>query len=255
VARGSAADRSAPRLEDQWSDFLLRRLDPYAFTKYDILLDWLGDVRGLTAMVVGSGSGEFAALLAARGADVTATDVDEASVRLTLETASRYGVRVAAKVARLEALHASRDAAGAFDVVCATDVIEHIADDVAAVRHLCALASPGGRVVVTVPAGPRLFGLHDEVLGHHRRYTRDALVRLFSPRLRIERLRPYGLLLIPVAFALSRVLRRSYPVAAVGEAEAGGGIRGALVRAFFRWERRVEPPAGISLLLLGRVAS
>jgi hypothetical protein len=36
----------------------------------------------------------------------------------------------------------------------------------------------GGRAIILVPAGPRLFGTLDKVLGHQRRYTRDQLTSL-----------------------------------------------------------------------------
>ena len=36
----------------------------------------------------------------------------------------------------------------------------------------------GGRAIVLVPCGPWLYGSLDEVLGHHRRYTREQLVQV-----------------------------------------------------------------------------
>jgi SAM-dependent methyltransferase len=64
---------------------------------------------------------------------------------------------------------------GAFDVVCALDVIEHIEDDRAAVRELWRICRPGGLLVVTVPAYPWLWSEHDDANQHWRRYTRAAL--------------------------------------------------------------------------------
>ena len=43
-------------------------------------------------------------------------------------------------------------APGTFDLVCATDVLEHIEDDAAALRELHRVARPGGSLLVTVPA-------------------------------------------------------------------------------------------------------
>jgi hypothetical protein len=45
----------------------------------------------------------------------------------------------------------------------------------AALRHAARVLVPGGGVVVTVPAGPWLTSSWDEMLGHHRRYTRAML--------------------------------------------------------------------------------
>jgi SAM-dependent methyltransferase len=62
-----------------------------------------------------------------------------------------------------------------FDLVTCLDVIEHTDDDVAALRELARVTKSGGRLIVTVPAHPRLWSQHDEVNGHRRRYTREAL--------------------------------------------------------------------------------
>ena len=65
---------------------------------------------------------------------------------------------------------------GAFGLLLATDVLEHIDDDVAALRELRRVAAPGAVLVVTVPAQPWLWSAHDEALHHRRRYRRRELV-------------------------------------------------------------------------------
>jgi SAM-dependent methyltransferase len=62
-----------------------------------------------------------------------------------------------------------------FDLVTCLDVIEHTDDDVASLRELHRVTRAGGRLVVTVPAHPRLWSRHDELNGHRRRYTRPTL--------------------------------------------------------------------------------
>jgi SAM-dependent methyltransferase len=231
-----------------WDDLLVRELDPYAGTKYEILLAWLGDVAGQSVIVVGSGSGEFAALLAGRGARVLAVDIDEESVALSRQTAERFGVEVATEVSRIEDI----DVARRFDLVVATDVIEHVEDDGLALAKLVALTEPGGRLLITVPALTWLFGYHDEMLGHYRRYDRRSLGRLLAGSVRIERLRYFGVLLIPAALIVSRWLRRPYPIRDVGATYEKPGSLGALLRLLFRIEKRLSPPLGTSLLMLGR---
>ncbi|MCS7019199.1 MAG: class I SAM-dependent methyltransferase [Cytophagales bacterium] len=66
-----------------------------------------------------------------------------------------------------------------FDIVCAFDVIEHVADDGLAVREMKRVCRPGGYVIVSVPAFQFLWSHHDVVNHHHRRYTLPALRRLF----------------------------------------------------------------------------
>jgi SAM-dependent methyltransferase len=65
-----------------------------------------------------------------------------------------------------------------FDAVLLLDVIEHVPDDVALLRHVIeALLAPDGFVVVSVPAHMLLYSQHDVVLGHYRRYHRALLER------------------------------------------------------------------------------
>jgi SAM-dependent methyltransferase len=74
------------------------------------------------------------------------------------------------------------------DTVVALNVIEHIADDVEALRSMAAMLQPGGRAVVLVPAFQRLYGSLDRELGHVRRYTRTNLSqRMSEAGFRVER--------------------------------------------------------------------
>jgi SAM-dependent methyltransferase len=65
--------------------------------------------------------------------------------------------------------------ASSFDVVLATDVIEHVDDDIAALRELRRVAAPEGRLILTVPAYQWLWSSHDESVHHRRRYTAPRL--------------------------------------------------------------------------------
>ncbi len=70
------------------------------------------------------------------------------------------------------------------------DVIEHVPDDLQLLRDLREQGwiRPGARVFVTVPAFQQLFGKHDELLGHFRRYNSLQLRQLLEQAgLRVER--------------------------------------------------------------------
>jgi SAM-dependent methyltransferase len=66
--------------------------------------------------------------------------------------------------------------AGSFDVLLATDVIEHVDDDMVALREFRRVTAPDGRLILTVPAYGWLWSSHDESVHHRRRYT-AALLR------------------------------------------------------------------------------
>jgi glycosyltransferase involved in cell wall biosynthesis len=64
---------------------------------------------------------------------------------------------------------------GGFDTIICLNVIEHVDDDLEALRNIKAALGPGGRAIVLVPQSPNLMGTLDEVLGHRRRYTPETL--------------------------------------------------------------------------------
>lgn len=55
------------------------------------------------------------------------------------------------------------------------DVLEHLDQPVAALRHAADALQPDGGIIASVPAGPWLMGPWDRMLGHRRRYTMRAL--------------------------------------------------------------------------------
>ena len=57
-------------------------------------------------------------------------------------------------------------------LVIATDVLEHLEDDIAGVRELCRILRRNGHLIVTVPAFQSLWGTQDIVTGHKKRYSK-----------------------------------------------------------------------------------
>lgn len=69
---------------------------------------------------------------------------------------------------------------GAFSYAFTLNVLEHIADDAAAVAGLYRVLAPGGRLFVYVPAFPLLYTAMDRAVGHHRRYRAPGLAALLA---------------------------------------------------------------------------
>lgn len=118
---------------------------------------------------IGSGTGSHAAVWADAGLQVTATEAEPTSLaRLRERFADDPHVRV-------RHLAAPIDERATHSAAVAINVLEHIEDDVAALRSFAGLVAPGGRVVVLVPAFPVAFSEFDDRVGHVRRYRKTSL--------------------------------------------------------------------------------
>ena len=97
---------------------------------------------------------------------------------------------------------------GVFDLITALDVLEHVADDKAALCEISRVLRPDGLLLVTVPAYRFLWSEHDQALGHCRRYTaRELRARLLQAGLRPVQLSYAITLMFPLVLAY-RLFRR-----------------------------------------------
>lgn len=202
--------------------------------------------RDLSILDVGCGTGEMTDMLAEFGT-VTAIDGSEDAVE---HCRARFGAGLDVRVGTIPA---DLPPAGSSDVVTAFDVIEHLDDDAEALRCLHRVLRPGGTLVVTVPAFAFLWGPHDVISHHRRRYSAPQLrARLEEAGFSVERLTYFNTLLFP-AVAAVRLARRI-----VGEQPGHSDFRTlppALNRALtslFGFEAlllaRWPLPVGVSLL-------
>lgn len=82
----------------------------------------------------------------------------------------------------------------AFDLVCAMDIVEHVADDDAALAELARVAAPGATLLLSVPLHPQAWNAFDELVGHCRRYEPRAIVaKLAQHGFALERSAVYGM--------------------------------------------------------------
>jgi SAM-dependent methyltransferase len=84
------------------------------------------------------------------------------------------------------------------DTVYCSNVLEHIEDDVAALKMFRDVIVPGGRVLIYVPAIQAAYGPLDAELGHHRRYSKRTLAAAFAAAdlelTRLQYANPIGLI-------------------------------------------------------------
>lgn len=75
-----------------------------------------------------------------------------------------------------------------FDLIIASDCLEHLQDDGKALKNWKSLLKIGGKMYVFVPAFISLWSYHDEVNMHYRRYTNAELKsKLTTENLEIEK--------------------------------------------------------------------
>jgi SAM-dependent methyltransferase len=93
-----------------------------------------------------------------------------------------------------------------FSLVVMLDVLEHLDDDVAALRVARRLLAPRGILLITVPAFAALWTRHDDINEHRRRYDTASLARACSiAGLRVRSSRYFFHWLAPVKLLARRI--------------------------------------------------
>lgn len=97
-----------------------------------------------------------------------------------------------------------------FETVICLNVVEHVADDSIALKNIYDVLEQGGRAIILVPQGERLFGSLDRVLGHHRRYTKEQLISLGAQvRFRVHTVFGFNRVGTPAWWINGRLLHRA----------------------------------------------
>jgi SAM-dependent methyltransferase len=177
--------------------------------------------------------------------DVTGLDFSEEAIR--------YCAEAGLGTVRQGDITAMPFQADQFSLVLATDIIEHVDDDLRALREVARVLKPGRTVLITVPAFPSLWGFQDEVSLHKRRYRMKPL---------LDRIREAGLvprksfhfnylLFGPIwsARQLMKLWRHGYR----SESELNNPLMNRILKGVFDLDVRLAPklaaPFGVSILV------
>lgn len=205
-----------------------------------LALPWLGR----SPIEVGSGIGDYAATWASMGFRMVASEADDARLA---HLRARFADDALVDVMRL---HAPVTTTAEHSSVVAYNVLEHIEDDVAALRGFRRLIHRDGFVILVVPAFPVATSAFDIEIGHHRRYRAPGLTAvLTAAELEVVELRyvnPFGL----VAWIASMRVLRQRP-------RPGPALRAydRMVPTLRRLEAGRRPPFGQSLFAVARPKS
>lgn len=136
----------------------------------DVIRDWPPG----RFLEMGAGTGYMTRFLLERGHTGAASDLGESNRTMMRRNLAFAGERVQVFDSVTELSPAS------FDYLAAFEVLEHIQEDLAALRKWATYLRPGGRAIFSVPAHQRKFGRSDTLVGHVRRYEKKDLYELLK---------------------------------------------------------------------------
>lgn len=174
------------------------------------------------------------------GLDVVPEELEVAAERFAGKNFETHHVDVSS-----EALLQFRDRQ--LDTAVCLNVLEHVEDDVHALRNMRNTLVPGGRICLLVPVNKWLYGPMDSVDHHFRRYTKRELnAKIAEAGLEIEHQNYFNILGIAAWFFTNRILRRSMA------APAQYSLYDSIVPVLRAIEGAIPPPAGLSLVTICR---
>jgi 2-polyprenyl-3-methyl-5-hydroxy-6-metoxy-1,4-benzoquinol methylase len=202
---------------------------------------------GRRVLEVGAGIGTMSRKLV-RSADVVIGIEPNRSCLARLESAMRGESKFTLLAAHLEECDQGALRQQQLDTVYCVNVLEHIEDDVAALRMFSDVIVPGGHVLIYVPAIQAAYGPLDAELGHHRRYSKRTLAGAFSAAglelIRLKYANPIGLIGWMYNSHVTKARHHSLEQVKLFE------------RYVAPWalplERWIPPPIGSSLAAVGR---
>lgn len=217
------------------------------------ILKKISDVQSKRRLLdVGAGNGLFLKFFKSEGFDVSGYELEHALVDKMHTDAELKGVSIAqADITRLEGKPL-------YDVVIASDVIEHIQEHEKAVQNLWKFVAPGGRLVITVPAHMHLYGKRDIAWGHFRRYDKQMLQSVVSrlEKANVETMTFWNFPGYFIYFFFEKILQKQ-----VNETvRYSNSLASRIIRSFFQTELKMEEsvgglPWGLTLVAVVRKVS
>lgn len=139
-----------------------------------------------------------------------------------------------------------------FDLVLATDIIEHVDADHQALQEIFRVLKPQGKAIITVPAFKILWGLQDVVSHHKRRYRMNELIKKIEhANFRIKEKFYFNyILFFPILIA--RKLIQLFRIHLDSENQINATWINRLLKSLFNFDvltaRFIKPPFGVSIV-------
>jgi ubiquinone/menaquinone biosynthesis C-methylase UbiE len=174
--------------EDEMIDtFHEYQIEEWQKNYVNLFLDNFPDIKGKLILDCGSGSGYLSIELAKRGAFVISCDLTLMNLVKLKDTAKKMGIEdnIAFVCCSAEDLPFKDNI---FDYFISNAVIEHLPREIEAIQEIDRVTKKDGGIMVTVPLSYKYLNplflplnyVHDQRIGHLRRYNELILVKKFN---------------------------------------------------------------------------
>ena len=233
-----------------YKDMISQEKDHWWFrARREILADFLMSLKlpsDANILEIGCGTGGNIPILQKYG-NVKAVEMDEFAIEYAQKTGSEI---------RQGYLPNNFPYNEKFDLICMFDVLEHIENDEETLKVLNSFLKPSGSLFITVPAYQWLYGSHDKLLHHKRRYSKSDLIqKLQSNKFEIKKISFFNTLLLPLV-----IVARMLDIIGKYDISTGYGTPNKILNAIFynifKSEKKIlnkmSLPFGTSLLIIAR---
>lgn len=206
---------------------------PNEYSRFRLIKRLLKNIpasRELECLEIGCGNGSFISNISSYGFKMTGIDISDKSVQVAQKN------NPSAAISKKSLF----DEKEKYDIVFCFEVLEHIENDVEAIRKIPQLIKDGGFLICSVPAHASLYyDVVDKHYGHFRRYEKRGLINLLqSNNLKVIDFWSYGL-------KLASILAKTF---FSYRAKSGVKFRGVgedftEVRYPWYWEKLIYPVA------------
>lgn len=140
---------------------------PSYLVKRRAILEYLATCDGTSILEVGCGCGDLLHVLEHKGYTGFGIDISDSALKVARSGFKSDRIKVACCP--------PGDLQEKFDIVVASEVMEHCQDDILFLTQLRARLRDRGHLLLTVPAHMNDWGANDDFCGHIRRYERAGL--------------------------------------------------------------------------------
>jgi len=237
------------RLVEHYSNILKSDKIDFRFSSLHRLV--LRYLKKGSVLDLGCGTGHLTKELLKRKYDITSIDNSKEMVGLARKFCNKEDI----KVMGIEKSHLLGK--GKFDNVVCLDVLEHVKDDINAVKKIEYLLKKGGVVIITVPSISFLYGKRDREIGHYRRYSKKELKSVLKKaNLKPIKLKYWNFLGFFPYFIYEKILNKK-----INESlrySRKGFVKGIINKTLYLWlrlEGHIEVPFGITLFCVAKKKS